>query len=140
MLRAVIDTNVLVSAILSPKGVPAEVVRAFQRGAFQLVLSPSILEEVRRVLFAPEIRRFWRIPEDHVLALLIDLERSALLVPGTTPVRFGRDPDDERFIAAALEAEATYLVSGDEDLLALRRVGRVEIVRPSLFMTRLASP
>lgn len=56
MLRSVVDTNVLVSAILSPKGLPAQLVRAFQAGAFQLVLSPSILEEVRRVCFAPEIR------------------------------------------------------------------------------------
>jgi hypothetical protein len=134
MLRAVLDTNVLVSAILSPKGIPAELVRAFQRGAFQLVLSPSILDEVRRVFHAPEIRPFWRLPDDEILRLLRDLERSAVLVPGTTPVSLPRDPDDEKFLAAALEAAATYIVTGDEDLRTLEAYQAIMIVSPSDFL------
>jgi hypothetical protein len=55
-MKAVIDTNVIVSAALSEKSSPAKIIKAWLEGRYDMVVSPDILDEVRRVLFKPRIR------------------------------------------------------------------------------------
>jgi putative PIN family toxin of toxin-antitoxin system len=133
-MRAVVDTNVIVSASLIRNGNENRVLRAWQRGAFDLVLSPQILEEVGRALFYERIReRRWMTDAD-VVEFLEALAAASVLVPGRRRVRASRDPDDDKFLGAALEAGARFVISGDRDLLALRRFRNVRLVSPATFL------
>lgn len=122
MLRAVLDTNVLVSALLSPNGAPVRLVNAWRAKKFELVVSPAVLEELAEVLQRNRIRRYYEhIDEDLPQKYVGGLRRFATVVPGKVQVKgVCPDPDDDKFIAAALEAGADCIVSGDEHLLRLK--------------------
>lgn len=134
-MRAVLDVNILISALLSPRGAPAELLRRWLRGDFELIVSPLLLAELRRALAHPKLRR--RIPPDDAEQLLDWLERAALLaMDGTDPpaVRSPNPGDD--YLLALAAAEAARLVSGDDHLLSLDE--RLPIVSPRAFLELLA--
>jgi putative PIN family toxin of toxin-antitoxin system len=133
-MRAVLDTNVIVSAALIRGGNEDRVLRAWLRGAFELVLSSAILEEVARVLTYDKLRRFRWMTEAEVVLLLETLAQEGAVVPGTSDVRASRDPEDDKFLSAAVEAHARYVVTGDKDLLDLRVHRGVRIVKPAHFL------
>lgn len=138
-LRAVLDTNVLVSGLISPSGPPGLLIAAWRRKEFELVVSPAILAELGEVLQRDKIRRYYeRADRDAAEKYLAGLRRFATLVPGDADVRGAcADPEDEKFLAAALEAGAAYLVSGDDHLLDLGQYRGIEIVRPAEFLVQL---
>jgi putative PIN family toxin of toxin-antitoxin system len=114
----VLDANVYVSAIIRPAGPPGRVIERFLRdSASEIVLSPAIVEETLRALTYAKVREYVRGAVDPqlwfevLLAELVagDYEMSAASV----------DPDDDKYLAAALEGRATLVVTGDPDLLAL---------------------
>ncbi len=139
MLKAVLDTNVLVSGLISPGGAPALLIGAWREKKFELVLSPAILEEVAEVLQRDKIRRYYEhIDKDLPRKYVTGLRRFATLVTGRVEAKgVCADPQDDKLIAAALEANADYLVSGDEHLLSLKEYREVRIVRPAEFLARL---
>jgi uncharacterized protein len=101
MLKAVIDTNVFVSGLLSRTGPPARVIEAWRDGEFMLVVSPAIVAEIRRVLTSPRIRDGFSVRPADAAALVELLEEEALLVPGLTQVNGAvpQDPADEKFLS-----------------------------------------
>ncbi len=136
-MRAVLDTNVIISATLIRGGNEDRILRAWQRGAFELVLSPQILEEMARALFYERLRKFRWMSEEEVLALLQSLAEGSLHVRGKVAVEASRDPEDDKFLAAATEASAEYVVTGDKDLLELRAYKGVRIITPAQFLRAL---
>jgi putative PIN family toxin of toxin-antitoxin system len=102
-----------------------------------LVLSPQILDEIGRALFYEKLRKARWMTEEEVVALVRSLAQEALLVPGRVRVAVSRDPDDDKFLEAAIEARAPYVVTGDKDLLAVKTVRGVRIVTPAAFLTTL---
>ena len=133
-MRTVLDTNVLVSATLIRGGNEDRILRAWQRGAFELVLSRPILSELGRALFYEKLRRKRWMSEEEVRLLLELIAAECILVPGKVAVKASRDPDDDMFLAAAVEGGAEYVVSGDKDLLAVRVYRGVEVVSPAAFL------
>jgi putative PIN family toxin of toxin-antitoxin system len=133
-MRAVLDTNVIISATLIRGGNEDHIIRAWQRGAFELVLSPQILEEMGRALFYEKLRRFRWMTEEETAELLQALAQGSVLVSGRGKVKASRDPEDDKFLAAAVEAEARFVVTGDRDLLGLKSYRGVRIVRPARFL------
>lgn len=136
-MRVVLDANVLVSGLISPSGPPGLLIAAWRRKEFELVVSPAILAEVAEVLQRDKIRRYYeQADRDAAEKYLTGLRRFATLVPGDVDVRgaCADDPEDEKFLAAALEAGAAYLVSGDGHLLGLGEYRGIEIVRPAEFL------
>jgi len=138
VLRAVLDANVFVSAAIRPEGPPGRILERFVReAAFELVLSPAIVEEVLRALAYPKVRKHFRAGVDperwfQSLAVLADL------VPGDTELHgVSDDPDDDKYIAAAIEGRASFVVSGDPDLLNVKEHGGVRIVNPRAFLDLL---
>ena len=117
-MRAVLDANVLVSALLSRGGAPAELLRRWTDGEFELVVSERLLAEVGRALRYPKIRA--RVVKSDASAFLTLLGDHADVVDdpvGSAPVR-SRDPGDDYLVALAFAEKAT-IVSGDAHLLAL---------------------
>jgi putative PIN family toxin of toxin-antitoxin system len=117
-LRAVVDANVLISAVLSQRGAPARVVRAWLDGVFELVASPLLLAEIERALAYPKLRE--RIPQEDAVRLVDLLRRSASLVddPDASPPVASPDPGDDYLLALAV-SERAVLVSGDKHVLGL---------------------
>jgi len=134
MVAVVLDTNVLVSGTITRGGNEAHVLRAWTDGHFLPVLSPSILEEVRRVLLSEKIRRQQFLSEEQIEELLALIEATALIVSGSRSIRVCRDPSDDKFLAAALKAKADFIVSGDPDLTDLKGYQEVRIVTPRQFL------
>jgi hypothetical protein len=133
-MRVVLDTNVIVSATLIRGGSEDKVLRAWLHGAFELVLSPEILEEIGRVLTYDKLRRSRWMTDAEVVFLLETLAQEGVVVPGTPRVRASRDPEDDKFLAAAVQAHARYVVTGDKDLLELKALRGVRIVKPAHFL------
>lgn len=133
-MRAVLDTNVLVSATLVRGGNEDRILRAWKREAFELVLSRPILQEFSRALFYEKFRQRRWMSEQEIRLLLELIAAEGVLVPGKIAVKASRDPHDDKFLAAALEAEARYVVSGDKDLLAIGAYRGIEIVSPARFL------
>lgn len=138
MARAVLDANVLVSALLKPGGTPGTVLRLLlEEDAFELVLTPGIIEETIRALGYPKLRRL--LPADLVPSDWVEnLAVLAVLVEDRPFPGVCRDPDDDRTLAAAVAARAEFLVTGDDDLLALREHGGVLVVTPRRFLDLLS--
>ena len=138
-MRVVLDTNVLVSATLIAGGQEARILRAWRAGVFDLVVSPAILEEIGRVLTEARLRRRRWMTDDEVAALLEGLAQESVVVSGRVPVQVSRDPADDKFLAAAVEGRADYVVTGDRDLLDLGTYRGVQMIRPESFARQLAT-
>jgi putative PIN family toxin of toxin-antitoxin system len=133
MLKAVLDTNVLISALLSSDGIPNQLLRQAKL-TYQLFISREILEEVRDVLLKPKIQRKMSLTEDKIRAFISTIQRVAIVVenPPLLPI-IEDDPDDDVILACSLEAKVDYLVSGD---IHLKRIGSykgINVVSPSEF-------
>jgi putative PIN family toxin of toxin-antitoxin system len=131
-LRAVLDANVLISAVLSRSGPPARLLLAWQAGHFDLIVSPGLLAELTRAFGYPKLRRL--ISANDAEAYVIWLSRSAVLVPDPElppPIR-SVDPGDDYLLSLAAEQQAA-LVSGDGHLLAL--AGQLPIYPPAAFLS-----
>ena len=139
MLRAVLDANVYISAIIQPGGPPGKVLERFLSAAsFDLVISPQIVDEVLRALAYPKVRKVLRGVDAQLW--FEDIVVLADLVAGAHEIsRVSRDPDDDKYLAAALEGRAAYVVTGDRAFLALREHAGVEIVTPRAFLDLVSS-
>jgi putative PIN family toxin of toxin-antitoxin system len=137
-MKVVLDTNVLVSALLQRDSVPGQLLQAVWDGNLELVLSEPLLAELRAVLHYPQLRR-------RLLANAIDSELFLELLPFFTTrvdltaitVARPRDPADEMVLATFLAAHADWLVSGDKDLLVL--ADQFPIHSPAAFVARFLS-
>lgn len=134
-MRAVLDPNVIISGLLSPAGKPAGLLRAWERGEFELVASSALLEELRRALAYPKLRR--HITADEAASLLQWLTESASVVddPVDPPPVHSADAGDDYLIALAASRRA-ILVSGDKHLLDL--AGRIPVLDPAVFLDQLS--
>jgi putative PIN family toxin of toxin-antitoxin system len=138
-MRVVLDTNVVVSATLIRGGNEDRILRAWRHGAFTLVLSPPILDELGRALFYEKLQRARWMTEQEVVSLLQSLAQESMLAPGRVRIKVSRDPEDDKFLGAAIEARASYVVTGDKDLLAVKRHHRVRIITPAAFLKVLGT-
>ena len=132
--RVVVDTNVLISALLF-KGALSRFVELWQKGKIVPVISKKIFEELRVVLEYPK----FSLSKDELKSII---EHEILpyfeIVEVKEEVKsVCRDPEDDKFISCALSASADYIVSGDKDLCDLKQYGPIKIVRASDFLKTL---
>ena len=132
MTRAVLDTNTIVSGI-GWGGTPGAVLDAALAGHFEIVTSPALLDELRRVLAYPKLRAVIGDADEFIKLLAL----AAIVVTTTETVEIVRDPDDNRLIEAAQAGQADVMVTGDQDLLTLVNVGQISILTPREFLETL---
>jgi uncharacterized protein len=134
--RFVFDTGVLVSAAIFPASVPGQALRqALRRG--RLVLSQATTEELAEVLSRPKFDRYIR-PHTRRRFLAAVVRRADIIEISQlfTPCR---DPKDNKFLDVAVSGQASFLVTGDSDLLALNPFQSIPILTPANFVAALAS-
>lgn len=142
-MRAVLDSNVIISALINPAGTPGQILSRLGEGRFELHCSEHLWQELLR---ATSYKRVQKILESRGLAarvqpVLASLRRMAKIVPDAQPAQnwVTKDPDDDWVIQCALDAGAERIVTGDPHLLALRVVGDASIVTPAVFLNELVT-
>jgi uncharacterized protein len=135
-LRAVIDTNVLASALIRRQGITGQVLRHLRDGRFIIIYSVPLLVELVDVLGRPQIQRKYRIQSDDVAALINLIRLRGELVSPNRQIDACRDPKDNRFLEAAVEGRVDAIVSGDADLLDMKEFEAIPILRVAEFLAQ----
>ena len=128
-MRVVVDTNVLISGVYFG-GMPYRVLEAWRDGKFDLVFSPEILEEYRRVGEKLEAQ-FTEVSLAPFLALLV--MNAEIVEASELAEQVSRDPDDDKFVSCAIKGGCQFIVSGDKDLLDISGYRGVKVVTPREF-------
>jgi len=136
-MRAVIDTNIIVRALLNPRGTVWPVLERLRAGRFTLIYSAPILQELLVVLRRPRMRGRYRIDEDTIEGVRRLIVERGVEVTRTRAIQVCRDPRDDMFLEAAIAGDADVIVSGDEDLLVLSPFEGIPIVGPAAFLSML---
>jgi putative PIN family toxin of toxin-antitoxin system len=135
--RAVLDTNLLVSYLLTHRPPIATRLDDFVAGGeVILVTCAELLAELDRVLTYPKLQRYYTNEERTRFVALVMALSEVVDLPDTLP-RICRDPDDDQLIACAAVGKADVIVSGDEAVLALERVGGIPILTAAQFLEML---
>ncbi|NLS76220.1 MAG: putative toxin-antitoxin system toxin component, PIN family [Chloroflexi bacterium] len=137
-MRVVLDANVLVSALISPRGATAQLLQVWEEGRLPLLISEAILRELDRVLHYPKLQERYRLPEGRIARFLQFLRTQGVLVE---PIKrlsvIERDPTDDRYLECAVAGEAQIIVSGDKHLLELGTYQGIQILSPAGFLAFL---
>ncbi|MGA1840194.1 MAG: putative toxin-antitoxin system toxin component, PIN family [bacterium] len=135
MFKVVIDTNQFVSSIITKKGPSAQLLQAWRNHYFILILSKNIIGEIKRVLYYPHIQKKYNLQEQDIESLINLIEREAIILSDSIKIKvINDDPDDNKFLACALEAEADYIISGDKHLLNLHYYKDIPIITVREFL------
>ena len=134
-MHVILDTNVLLGALISPHGPPDAIFRAWRAARFELVTSLAQLEELRRASRYPKLKAI--LPAHRVGTMVNNMQRAIVLdvLPSLPEAMDLNDPNDAFLLAMALASDADYLVTGDRrsGLLQRNTIGRTRIVTPSKF-------
>jgi putative PIN family toxin of toxin-antitoxin system len=138
MLKIVLDTNVFLSGILSPNRAPAKILDLVLSGKCKLVSSPQIIQEIQQVTQYPGIIKLMKrrkIRAEELADAILKILRVSAITPGAVQVQgVCPDPQDDMFLASALEGQADFIISGDQHLLNLKTYQGIQIVNPATFL------
>ncbi len=136
-MRVVVDTNVIVRAVIKPTGAVGSVLLHLRQGDYTLLYDQSLLEELVDVLNRPRIRDKYRLTQRDIQTVvgLILLRGEAVTV--RERIAACRDPKDDKFLEVAVAGEADVIVSGDQDLLVLHPFAGIPIIPPTAFLQML---
>ncbi len=133
MIRAVIDTNVIVSGLLSPSGNEALIILAIHQGLVRPCLSEEIIEEYVAVLARPK----FAFPPDEIEALMTALRRNGKLFQPEASSTISPDPGDTKFLQCAKAAQADFIVTGNKRHFPDAPYGPTRVVSAGLLLDRI---
>lgn len=138
-MRVTLDTNVIVSALLSPRGAPADVVQQWEQGVIEVATSPALVTKLERVLSYDKIQQRLKLSEEALDTFVEQFRTMTLYVEPEQEVQvIAQDPDDNRVLECAIAAGSAYIVSGDTHLLGLKEYEGIVILDPNAFMALLS--
>jgi len=137
VIRAVVDTNILIRALIKPQGTVGPVLTRLRDGNYTLLYAEPLLDELVAKLALPRIRDKYHLTDDDVETVLaLILLRGEPVVPQRR-ITACRDPKDDIVLEVAVAGEADYIVTGDDDLLVLHPFEGIPIVGPAEFLKAL---
>lgn len=137
-MRIVLDTNVVISAFLTPRGAPAQLFQHFKQDAFDLLVSEPILSEYQRALNYQKVQTLHRLNKQEVATVIEDFRRAAIVIVPRQKVHPPiADKDDIKLFACAVAGEAEYIVSGDKLVQTVGEYEGIQVVSPPIFLTVL---
>ena len=140
MLRVVLDANQYASALIKSRSNSARLIELIYKGHFALVLSAPIMEEIRRILDYPKLKKLHGRTAEEIDLFLKKLERIALISPGQlTVLAVADDPSDDKYLVCAIESQADFIVSGDHHLTSLKEFRGIRIDSAAAFL-KMFSP
>jgi uncharacterized protein len=140
-MRVVLDTNVIVSRYLSPRGTPARILGKWEEERFILLVSQPILDEYGAVLRYDHLRRLHHLSDDEVEEIIARFRNFSEFIEVAGDLRvIPEDPDDDRFLECAVAGGADYIISGNiKHLGKLGNYQGIQILQPLQFLTLLDS-
>lgn len=137
-MKAVLDANVFVSALISTRGTPRQIIDLWREEAFELLISAAILDEIGRVLRYPKITALHQLTERELQTFLALLSEEGLMMESAERLDISPDEPDNRYIECAVAGGADYLVTGDKlHLLPIGEYRGIRIVAPAVFLAVL---
>ena len=134
-MKVVLDVGQFVSAVIVQRGHPAQIMNAWREGDFELVTSPPVLDDLRRVLAYPRLRKRHLWTDQEIEVFIDSIALAANLVTGELAVdAVSDDPSDNKVVACAIEGGADYIVASDEHLTKLGSFSGIPIVAPRRFI------
>jgi len=134
-LKIVIDANLFASALIKPNSNPGEILDLIKQNQVELILSPVIIKEIKRILLYPKLQKYHRKTTQEIDAYFEDILMFAWIVEGKEDIDIIKDdPTDNKYLACAYEGEADYIVSGDHHLLGIRTYKGIEILKAKSFL------
>lgn len=134
----VLDTNVVISALLSTKGSPAKIIDRWEADEFDIAISKPMLDELERALGYERVKKYFKSPQERISALLKRLKTVGIFVAPQTEVKVIEDDlDDNRVLECAMAANAAYIITGDEHLLTLEEYQGIQVIPPAGFIALL---
>jgi len=138
MIRVVLDANQFASALIKPGSNPAKVLDCLKDNMFQLVISASVIDEIKRILLYPKLKKIHGLGTEEIDSFFDDLSAFALFTPEELKLSaVPGDSDDDKYVVCAIEGKAEYIISGDHHLLDLGNWEGVKIVTPKEFLELL---
>jgi putative PIN family toxin of toxin-antitoxin system len=139
MIRVVLDANQFASALIKPGSNPALILDCLRGNLFQLVISESIVAEIKRILLYPKLKNIHGLEKEEIDVLFDNLTAFALFTPEQLNLRVvAEDASDDKYVNCALEGNAAYLITGDHHLLNLEMAGNTKIITPKDFLNLLS--
>ena len=134
--RLTLDTNILISSLMTTGTPPDLLYRAWNDGIFTLITSNGQLAELERVLAYPKLKPYIRPQEAE--SLVTGIKASAKIVQDLDTVNYSPDPSDNIIIATAIKGQCNFLVTGDKkDILFLKEVEGVSLITARTALERL---
>lgn len=139
-MLVLLDTNVILDALLSPEGAPARILQGWEAGEFNLATSPVLLAALERALTDEPVRTHLKLSAQWIESYIQNLGSATINVqPLITLNLMVKDPADNRVLECALAVKANYLVTGDDHLLELKEYAGALILPPAGFLELLAA-
>ena len=139
-MKIVLDANLFASSLIKPVSNPGKILDMVKQNQVELVLSPPIIKEIKRILLYPKISKYHRKSAQEIDTYFEDILIFAWMVEGEGAVDVIKaDPTDNKYLACAHEGEADYIVSGDHHLLDLGVYEGIPIITASKFIS-IGSP
>lgn len=137
-MKVVIDTNVIISGLISPSGSPAQIIDLWVANKITVCLSTEIVEEYIAVLLRPKFNRLGSPKERYeIISEMVELDNTIIVNPDFRFNAIDEDPDDNMFLECAVEAKARIIISGDDHLLSLAEFQGIQIIQPTDFLDRI---
>jgi hypothetical protein len=134
-LRLVIDTNILISGLMSVNSLPQQVFDYATSQAI-LLMSDEVQSEIENVISRPKLQKY--ITLERRTKFLSELSQQVERVTINQQIRACRDPKDDKFLDLAVCGEANYIITGDADLLDLHPFQNISIIKAASFLTAIA--
>ena len=136
-MRVVVDTNILVRALIVPHGTVGPVLLRLRQGDYVLLYAHSFLEELVDVLHRPRIRLKYGLTEQDIETVISLILLRGEAVDPQEQIAACRDPKDDKFLEVAVSGKADVIVTGDEDLLVLHPFAGIPILPSAAFLEML---
>ena len=138
-MRVVIDANIYVSALISPKGAPALVVNRWLEGHFDVLVSQPIINEILRVTAYEKLQRYTRLRESRLEFVTLLSEQAIWVEPNEKLDVVSDDETDNRYVECAVSGDAQYIISGDPHLLGVGEYQNIRCISPNDFIALMDS-
>ncbi len=132
-MKVVLDTNVIISGLITSNGAPAEVIDFWINGFINVVSSPPLIQESLEVIVRPKFKSLGTIDErcDLIKKLFV---KSEIVIPTRILTAIPEDEDDNRVLECAVTAAVSYIISGDFHLRKLGSYEGIKIQSPDEFL------
>jgi len=134
-LKIVVDANLFASGLIKPNSNPGKILDLIKQNQIELILSPAIIKEIKRILLYPKLQKYHRKTAQKIDAYFEDILMFAWIVEGEEIIDIIKaDSSDNKYLACAYEGEADYIVSGDHHLLDIGAYEGIEILKAKSFL------